>query len=247
MSDDWQAHVALDGQGPVYEQIKRTLTENIRSGRWAAGHRLPPETTLAGHLEASRMTVHRALREMTEDGLLVRRRRAGTFVADPPSPTALLRIVDMARAIPRAGRRYGYRCLLEEVTDADDGVADRLGIDPGDPVRHVVCLHEADGEPLELEERWINLAVLPEAGTADFRDRGPGGWLLEAAPWTEAEHTVTAINADSPLAERLGIRENAACLVLERRTFQGDRVVTFARLTHPGERHRLAGRFSPTS
>ena len=72
-----------------------------------------------------------------------------------------------------------------------------------------------------------------------------GGWLLRAAPWTEAEHTVSAINADTELASRLGVEPGAACLVLERRTFQGQDVVTYARLTHPGSRHSMTERFSP--
>lgn len=237
--------VRLDGRGAIYEQIKRALTANIRSGRWPAGHRVPPEEALASHLGTSRGTVHRALREMTEDGLLVRRRRTGTVVADPPRPTALLEIVDMSRAIPGSGRSYGYVCLRQEVVAAGGAVAERLGLSPGDPVRHVVCRHAADGQTVELEERWINLGLLPRARHEDFTSRGPGSWLLETIPWTEAEHTVRAMNADADLAALLGTEEDAACLVLERRTFQGEEVVTFARLTHPGDRHRMTSRFRP--
>ena len=57
----WAGQVELDGRGPIYEQIKRALTANIRSGRWPAGHRLPPEESLARHLGTARGTVHRAL------------------------------------------------------------------------------------------------------------------------------------------------------------------------------------------
>ena len=191
------------------------------------------------------MTVNRALREMAEEGLLVRKRRLGTFVARPPSPSALLEIVDMARAIPASGRAYGYRCLSQDVVEADSGTAEALAIPPGTPVRHIRCLHSADGDPLEFEERWINLELLPEAREADFSQRGPGGWLLSATPWTEAEHTVSAVNATGELARLLEVKRGTACLVLDRRTFQGDAVVTFARLVHPGGRHQLRERFRP--
>ena len=241
----WTDQVPLDGRGPLYEQIKRTLTANIRSGLWPAGHRLPPEHVLARHFDAARMTVHRALREMTDEGLVVRRRRVGTFVAAPPAPAALLEIVDMSAAIPASGRRYGYELLSQVTTRARGRVAELLGVAPDTPVRHVRCRHTADGEVVELEERWINLEVIPEAAERDFAAQGPGSWLLEAAPWTEAEHTVSAVNADGPLARLLDADPGAACLVLDRRTFQGEEVVTFARLTHPGDRHRMTGRFRP--
>ena len=72
-----------------------------------------------------------------------------------------------------------------------------------------------------------------------------GGWLLRAAPWTEAEHTVSAVNASPELARKLGVPVNAALLILERRTFQGEDVVTYARLIHPGTRHSMTERFGP--
>lgn len=241
----WAIQVELDGRGPIYEQIKRAVTGNIRSGAWPAGHRIPPEESLARHLGTARGTVHRALRELTDDGLLVRKRRAGTFVAVPPQPSALLEIVDMSRIIPDSGRTYGYQCLRQDVVEALGRTAERLGLSEGDPVRHVVCRHTADGAVVELEERWINLMLLPQAGAEDFSDRGPGSWLLETIPWTEAEHTVRAVNADAELATLLDTGEEEACLVLERRTFQAEAVVTFARLTHPGDRHRMTSRFGP--
>jgi len=239
------AGIELDGDGPVYDQIKRAVTARIRSGAWRPGDRLPSEAELSQSLAAARMTVNRALRELTEDGLLVRRRRAGTFVAQPDAPAALLKIVDMAKAIPARGQAYGYRCETDETVPAPDAIARAMRLPLGARLQHVECLHTADGEIVELEERWINLALLPEAAHAGFEKEGPGGWLLRAAPWTEAEHTVSAINADADLARRLGIAPGAACLVLERRTFQGSDVVTYARLTHPGARHSMTERFSP--
>jgi GntR family histidine utilization transcriptional repressor len=98
-----------------------------------------------------------------------------------------------------------------------------------------------------LEERWINLTTVPEAASLPFDDISPNHWLVSHVPWTEAEHTISAINADAGLASALGCPAGTACLLLERRTFLDDQVVTFARLTHPGSRHRLTERFKPGS
>jgi GntR family histidine utilization transcriptional repressor len=58
---------------------------------------------------------------------------------------------------------------------------------------------------------------------------------------------VRAVNADSTMAKRLHIETGTACLVLERRTWQAGAFVTEARITYPGDRHRLVGRFSPVA
>jgi GntR family histidine utilization transcriptional repressor len=242
---DWAEQLVLDGEGPVYDQIKRSILGNIRSGDWATGHRIPAEADLAKHFQTARMTVNRALKELMEDGLIVRRRRAGSFVASPPSPSALLEIVDMSTTIPARGQEYGLECLSHETIAADMETALRMRVTLGTAVLHLVCRHLADGDIVELEDRWINLELLPQAATQDFSKQAPGAWLLEASPWTEAEHTVSAVNATEELAKRLNLEVGAACLVLERRTFQNDTVVTFARLTHPGSRHTLSERFSP--
>ena len=53
--------------------------------------------------------------------------------------------------------------------------------------------------------------------------------------------------ADSAMAKRLQVQTGAACLVLERRTWQAGAFVTEARITYPGDRHQLVGRFSPVA
>lgn len=242
---DWRDQLQLGGEGPVYDQIRQAILSRIRNGTWPPGYRLPSEVDLCDHFGTARMTVSRALRSLTEDGLVVRKRRAGSFVAQPDAPAALLKIVDMANAIPARGQCYGYQCLSSETIAATDDIARQMRLLPSARVQHLRCLHSADGQPVELEERWINLALLPDVARVDFTTEGPGGWLLRQTPWTEAEHTVSAINADPALAACLDIDPGAACLVLERRTFQRDDVVTLARLTHPGDRHVMRERFAP--
>ena len=108
-----------------------------------------------------------------------------------------------------------------------------------------MAVHRAAGGPFEFEERWINLDRVPEAESRDFAERSPGAWLLEHVPWTEAEHTIYATGADAVTAGPLELPEGAPCLCIERRTWIGEDTVTFVRLTYPGARKRLVGRFHP--
>jgi GntR family histidine utilization transcriptional repressor len=82
---------------------------------------------------------------------------------------------------------------------------------------------------------------------APFDEIPPGSWLLQEAPWTEAEHQIDAVNVDEEVAGLLRIAPASACLRMERRTWRGPVSVTWVRLTFPGDQHRLVGRFRAQS
>jgi GntR family histidine utilization transcriptional repressor len=74
---------------------------------------------------------------------------------------------------------------------------------------------------------------------------GPGLWLLGHVPWTDAEHKISAREAPPDIAGHLGTKPGAACLVVDRRTWNDGTPVTYARLWHYGARHSLVGHFEP--
>lgn len=244
--------IKLDGQGPIYEQIHRALTGPIRSGQWPPGTRLPSEHELMTELAVSRMTVTKAMEQLADDGLVIRRRRAGTFVAPQVEEHALVKIADMAEEIRKAGHGYSYQLLGTRLATAKAGEVTRLGLRPtktgaGRPpaILEVRCLHLADHEPAVFEDRLISIAAVPDAISVDFTATPPNSWLLARVPWTKAKHTITAINATGEIAKLLQLAEGEACLLVERNTWQGDQPVTQVRLIYPGNRHRLVGSFSP--
>jgi GntR family histidine utilization transcriptional repressor len=107
------------------------------------------------------------------------------------------------------------------------------------------CLHLANGRPFALEERLISLTTVPEANEVDFSVEPPGSWLLGHVPWTEAEHRISAINADENIAAALEVARDAACLALERRTWRGTADITHVRQIFPGTGFDLVARFAP--
>ncbi|TJV68632.1 MAG: GntR family transcriptional regulator [Mesorhizobium sp.] len=85
--------------GPLYEKVKDYVLGNIGSGNWPKDRRLPSENELVSTLGVSRMTVHRALRELTSEGHLLRIQGVGTFVAPPKPQSALIEIRNIAGEI----------------------------------------------------------------------------------------------------------------------------------------------------
>jgi GntR family histidine utilization transcriptional repressor len=153
-------------------------------------------------------------------------------------------IWDIGAEVRRAGGAYRHEVLSRRLRAATAEDARRLGVAPGARVLAATTRHLADDAPVQVEERLINLAAAPGAETERFASAPPGRWLLDHVPWSEAEHAISAENAPARIAWRLRIAPGSACLVVERRTWNGEAPVTYARLWHPGGRHRLIGRFS---
>lgn len=57
---------------PFYEKVKQAISEKIATGVWRPHDRIPSEAELVAQFGFSRMTINRALRELTDEGLLVR-------------------------------------------------------------------------------------------------------------------------------------------------------------------------------
>lgn len=227
----------------LYKQIRLDIERRILTGDWPPGHRIPFEHELMEHYGCARMTVSKALSELVQADLIERRRRAGSFVRRPQFLSAVLTIPDIRAEIGALGRSYDYQLtqLARRTADAADRA--RLGVRKAGKVVAIGCLHRADGVPFAIEDRLIDLGSVPEAATADFTADPPGSWLLHHVPWTEAEHSISAIIADAEIAAALKIAGGAPCLVVDRRTWRRERTVTAVRLVYAADSHKLVARF----
>ena len=230
---------------PIYVVIKKALERAIMSGKWPPGHRVPSEYELMAQYDCSRMTVNKALSKVAADGLIVRRRRFGTVVASPATEEAVLEVHDIKAEITGSGKSYRYELLNRSIRRCTAMEAKRLDIRTGDRILAVTARHFSSGRPHVLEDRLVNLSVVPEAAEMSFADVSPGSWLLGRIPWQEAEHQISALNAKGDIRKWLEITERCACLMVERRTWYTGKVVTYVGLVYPGDQHSLIGRFSP--
>lgn len=230
----------------LHQKIRNDIEGRIMSGEWPPGHRLPFEHELMAEYGCSRMTVNKVLSALAAQGLITRRRRAGSVVAAPRADEAVLEIRDFAMEAKRSKKTYHHETLRRAIEAVDAATAGRTGLAVGAKVLCIDTLHLIDGRPEAYEERIINLASVPDVRRETFEDLPPGTWLLNRVPWTDAEHVIGAVSADAKLHRRLQVATGTACLMLERRTWQAGAFITEARITYPGDRHRLVGRFSPT-
>jgi GntR family histidine utilization transcriptional repressor len=229
----------------LHQTIVGEIEGRILSGEWPPGHRIPFEHELMAHYGCARMTVNKALAGLVKAGLIVRRQRAGSFVAHPRPASAVLDIPDIQIDIQGRGMTYAMTLLSSRRRKAAAGNADELQLAGTGDLLELTCVHLADQRPFALEERLISLASVPEAAFLDFAATPPGSWLLGHVPWTEAEHRIAAVNADRRLAGLLDIAPGAACLALSRRTWRGGDHITHVVQYFPGSAYDLVARFTP--
>jgi GntR family transcriptional regulator, histidine utilization repressor len=227
----------------LHYRIGTDIKQRILSGSWPPGHRIPFEHELMVTYSCSRMTVSKALSAIAQDGLIERRRRAGSFVTCPHVQSAVLEVPDIGAEIVATGRAYTYRLLSRRRRKATMVDRQLLDLPDASDVIAIQCCHLADGRPFAFENRLVNLVAVPEMATADLTGHPPGSWLLAHVPWTQAEHRISARAADVQLAEQLDITVGAACLVINRRTWRTSQLITTVQLTYPGALYELIARF----
>jgi GntR family transcriptional regulator, histidine utilization repressor len=227
-----------------YATVKAALRERIAKGGWTPGVRLPSERELVQEFGCARMTVHRALRELEEEGLIERRQGSGSYVAELHPISNLLQVRDIHDEIRERGHEHTTRVhgVAREKADAPTSAAMRLP--RGATVYRVQLVHLENGVPIQLEDRHVNPALAPDLLARDFTAVTPSFVLFEHAPLTEAEQVVEAVLADADQARALDVAPGSALLMVSRRTVSQGAVASVARLYHPGARYRLVGRFS---
>ena len=228
---------------PRYSQIKRMISTRIQSGEWRTGDRILSEAELVRDLGVSRMTINRALRELTLEGQLIRVQGVGTFVAENKAQAALFEVKNIADEIRGRGSRHEARVILLRREAASDQTARLFEMKSGDEVYHSILLHLENDVPIQIEDRLVDPRMAKDYLAQDFTRITPFVYLTEAAPISEAEHVIEAVLPGAEERRLLKIPAKEPCIRLHRRTWSDGKPVSAVDLTYPGSRYRLSGRF----
>ena len=226
-------------QRPRYQQIKQFISDGIRNQRYAAGDKIPTEAELVEQFAVSRMTVNKALRDLVQEGLLVRYPGLGTFVATAKAESPLIEIRNIAEEVRARGHQYTSQVLALNEQAASELVATQLGIPQHSPVFHSLIIHYEDQRPIQLEERFVSASVLPQYLQQDFTQKTPNEYLSEHYALSSMEHIVEAVLPSKHAQHYLKLDAHLPCLQVSRRTWSGERLISFAVLTYPGDRYKL--------
>ena len=228
---------------PAFQQIKDYLLAEIHAGHWKEGDAIPSEQELARQFGVSRMTVNRAVRELTAEQVLIRVQGSGTYVAQHKYQSTLVEIKSIADEVHARGHRHRSELHLLERSKANELLALPFGVKTGHPLFHSVIVHFENEVPIQVEDRWVNPVVAPDYMQQDFSAITPNEYLMAAAPLQGVNYSIEALSPPRDIAEMLQIQLKDPCLVLKRRTLSKGQVASIVTMWHPGARYQFAGSF----
>lgn len=215
----------------TWQAVQTEVLRRIRAHIWRPGDAIPHEEALAEEFGCARATVNRALRQLAEDGLLDRRRKAGTRVTLNPSRKAKLDIPVLRVEIESKGMRYFHEIVSREIAAPPLAARARLQAKPGEEHLHLVALHMGDDAPYVYEDRWINLAAVPKARKVDFTAISANEWLVRNVPFEGGEIAFSAVVATKRDAAILRCAQGDGLMAIDRITRRAGQVVTAVRQT----------------
>ncbi len=235
----------MNDPAPLYVKVKRHITDAISAGQYLPGAKLPSESDLVEALDVSRMTVNRALRELTRDGLITRLQGVGSFVSSARPMTSLVELKDIRDFVLEQGADYSCKVLSAERRLATRRVSELLEVKRGSQILHVAILHYSDGAPMQLERRFVREDFSPDLLKQDLQATSTFRYFQSIAPVSELEQVVEACTPDAQERRWLKLEEGQPLLKIRRRTWVGPRIVTLGYFSHPGDQFRVTVRLCP--
>jgi GntR family histidine utilization transcriptional repressor len=224
---------------PLYVKLKDYVRSRVEAGEWKIGQRVPSENELVDILGVSRMTANRALRELADEGLVVRVRGKGSFVATKKRTSQFQNVPNIADEIRLNGGIHSARVILLQLEACDPHLSEALGVAAGNLAAHSIIVHAEDGVPMQIEDRFVNPSYAPDYISQDFSLLTPNQYLTDVAPIVKAEQHIEAVSAQVWEGKLLSISKSEPCLLVRRRTWSAESVVSSVRLLYPGSRYRL--------
>jgi DNA-binding GntR family transcriptional regulator len=203
---------------PLYFQVSRFIEHAIESGAIPNGSLFGNEVVLAEQLGLSRPTMRRAMQDLVDKGLIVRRRGIGTRVVQPKvrRPLELTSLYD---DLAGSGQRPTTTVLEMSVVAATEDVAEQLGLAADAEVVRIVRLRSAVGNPIAKLTNFLPARLGP-FDVDDLQERGLYQLMrARGIHLHTASQTVGARSATSAEARLLDERRNAALLTMQRTTY----------------------------
>ncbi len=226
---------------PLRYQLKQRLLEKIESGEWKPNDLIPSEQELQEMFGLSRITVRQALSDLVYEGLLLRERGRGTFVAPPKmthSPEARHSLTEF---MLEKGIRPGWQIIEQGFVEATKEIIARLRLPHNSRVYRIRRLRLANDEPIghhtaflpETLAGQIQQAVLLEGGSLNYISH------LPQVQNSRASRSIEAVAASEIDARLLHMQPGSPVLMIQRTVFSpSSEPIEFLQARYRGDRFK---------
>jgi len=231
---------------PLFRQVKEFIQEQINSGVYKKGDKIPTEQELTLKFKVSRQTVNKAIRDLANENVVERFARSGTFVKEKStSPsTTLLELKNIAHEIKSRGNDYSSEVLTLKEIKANEELAKILNIVKDQKVYLSEIIHKENNIPVRFDIRYVKISVAPEYIKQDFKQITPHEYLEIHNPAQRTENTIEAKIVSKRIQKILEISKNEPCLLVSRLVYSKGVAGGYSKLYYPSSRYKLNSSFN---
>lgn len=235
--------IDFDNNIPYYLQLIDLLKGKIGRGEWKSGDQISSEPELCSAYGVSRTVVRQALGEIELEGLIVRRKGKGTFVAEPKINESLVqKLTGFYQDMVDRGLSQVTKVLMHEVQPANPKVAEYLGLPPGTPVFCIERLRFVENEPILLVTTYIPYALCPRLADYNLNNQSLYAVLEKefGLAISHGRRTIEAVPATEREAHLLMVEECDPLMLLDSVTYLEDGTpLEYYHAVHRGDRSRF--------
>lgn len=136
---------------PLYQQLKEEIKHAIKTEELHYGEKIPSETEISEQYNVSRITVRRAVEELSREGFLSKKQGKGTFVQEHKIQRKIEHLLSFSEACEANGMKPTSMVTKKEIVYLSAEDAEAMGEDPGSPAIFIQRIRLADGSPIMCE------------------------------------------------------------------------------------------------
>lgn len=218
-----------DQLAPLYKQVQKKIIQDIQTGKYKPGDRIPTQEAFVSMFKVSRVTVRQAISELINEGILFSQKGGGTYVAQNHDYRRRDhdRFEGFSSNLNKMGLKVQNHILSKTTVECDKNLGDSMNLPLGSPVLKMKRLRECNGVPVSIELTHINLNLVDSLDFfRDFNEKmslysylsEEGGLELQSA-----NESLVAINADEEQSSLLKVDEGAPILYIKRQLYTKQR------------------------
>lgn len=225
----------------AYKKIKQSICEQIKSGKYPPGGRIPTEREMCEIYGVSRITIRRALGELEDDGILIREQGRGTFVRHEKIEQPLTSLYSFTEELRKQNITPGTRVLSYTQMPSPNSLMRNLDVSTNELVSVIVRLYLANEVPYIYETSYIPAVYMGEATADEIQANGLYNTLEKYSGLRpqKAIETFEAIIAPNYVTETLGRSGALGVMQVERQAFHGSEIIEYCCSYVAGDKYRF--------